>query len=102
MVALSPEPDYVSCLLALTDLRDLAIAISRCRRLLDLDADPVAVGDLLSGDPVLAPLVAKAPGRRVPRAEMNVVSVPDGEVIGAITSGAPSPTLVAPMPKSRS
>ena len=51
----------------LTDLRDLAIAISRCRRLLDLDADPVAVDDLLRADPVLAPLVAKAPGRRVPR-----------------------------------
>ena len=51
----------------MTDLRDLAIAISRCRRLLDLDADPVAVADLLSQDEVLAPLVRKAPGRRVPR-----------------------------------
>jgi len=67
IVALRPEPDHVSCQLALTDLRDLASAISRCRRLLDLDADPVAVDDLLSGDEVLAPLVRKAPGRRVPR-----------------------------------
>jgi AraC family transcriptional regulator, regulatory protein of adaptative response / DNA-3-methyladenine glycosylase II len=67
IVALRPGPDHIGCQLALTDLRDLAIAISRCRRLLDLDADPVAVGDLLGGDPVLAPLVAKAPGRRVPR-----------------------------------
>ena len=32
-----------------------------------LDADPVAVDDLLSEDAVLAPLVGKAPGRRVPR-----------------------------------
>jgi AraC family transcriptional regulator of adaptative response / DNA-3-methyladenine glycosylase II len=64
---LRPLPDHVSCLLTLTDLRDLASAISRCRRLLDLDADPVAIGDLLSTDHVLAPLVRKAPGRRVPR-----------------------------------
>ena len=53
--------------LALTDLRDLATAVSRCRRLLDLDADPVAVSDVLQADPVLTPLVTKAPGRRVPR-----------------------------------
>ena len=67
VVALAPGPEYISCQLSLTDLRDLAIAISRCRRLLDLDADPVAVADLLRQDAVLAPLVQKAPGRRVPR-----------------------------------
>ena len=67
VVSLRPLPDHVACQLALTDLRDLTTAVSRCRRLLDLDADPVAVCDVLSADPVLAPLVAKAPGRRVPR-----------------------------------
>ncbi len=67
IVALRPGPEYIACQLSLTDLRDLAIAISRCRRLLDLDADPVAVAGLLSEDAVLAPLVSKAPGRRVPR-----------------------------------
>jgi len=67
IVALRPEPDHVSCQLRLTDLRDLASAISRCRRLLDLDADPVAITDLLGQDDMLAPLVRKAPGRRVPR-----------------------------------
>ncbi len=67
IVSLRPGPDYIACQLALTDLRDLAMAISRCRRLLDLDADPVAVGDLLAADETLAPLVSKAPGRRVPR-----------------------------------
>ncbi|NYI07674.1 AlkA N-terminal domain-containing protein [Allostreptomyces psammosilenae] len=64
---LRPLPDHIGCQLALTDLRDLPIAISRCRRLLDLDADPQAVGELLGADPLLAPLVARAPGRRVPR-----------------------------------
>jgi AraC family transcriptional regulator of adaptative response / DNA-3-methyladenine glycosylase II len=67
IVALRPEAEHIACQLSLSDLRDLASAISRCRRLLDLDADPVAVDALLSADPVLAPLVAKAPGRRVPR-----------------------------------
>ncbi|MGI5471662.1 AlkA N-terminal domain-containing protein [Streptomyces sp. CA-132043] len=67
IVALTPRPDHIDCRLSLTDLRDLAGAIARCRRMLDLDADPEAVDGLLAADPVLAPLVAKAPGRRVPR-----------------------------------
>ncbi|WP_407937137.1 AlkA N-terminal domain-containing protein [Kineosporia babensis] len=67
VAALSPRPDHIACQLWLTDLRDLTAAISRCRWLLDLDADPVAVDEQLSRDEVLAPLVAKNPGRRVPR-----------------------------------
>ncbi|MFI7499985.1 AlkA N-terminal domain-containing protein [Streptomyces sp. NPDC049687] len=67
VVALTPHPDHIGCRLTLTDLRDLTVAISRCRRMLDLDADPVAVDDQLRTDPLLAPLVDKAPGRRVPR-----------------------------------
>ena len=67
VVELRPQPDHIGCQLALTDLRDLPVAISRCRRLLDLDADPAASGQLLRADPALATLVDKAPGRRVPR-----------------------------------
>lgn len=67
IVALTPQPDHIACRLTLSDLRDLTVATSRCRRMLDLDADPVAVDDQLRTDPVLAPLVDKAPGRRVPR-----------------------------------
>ncbi|GLW11925.1 hypothetical protein Misp01_70530 [Microtetraspora sp. NBRC 13810] len=67
VVALRPAPGHVACELTLTDLRDVSTAISRCRWMLDLDADPVVVDDLLSRDPVLAPLVARSPGRRVPR-----------------------------------
>jgi AraC family transcriptional regulator of adaptative response / DNA-3-methyladenine glycosylase II len=66
VVTLRPATRHIACQLVLADLRDLATAISRCRRLLDLDADPVAVDALLSADPVLAPLVDRAPGRRVP------------------------------------
>ncbi|MGW8679761.1 AlkA N-terminal domain-containing protein [Streptomyces sp. NPDC055817] len=67
IVTLTPAPDHIGCRLVLTDQRDLTVAISRCRRMLDLDADPVAVDEQLRADPLLAPLVDKAPGRRVPR-----------------------------------
>ncbi|MFC9242656.1 DNA-3-methyladenine glycosylase 2 family protein [Streptomyces sp. NPDC057136] len=52
----------------LTDLRDLTTAVQRLRRLLDLDADPGAVGETLGADPLLAPLLAARPGLRSPGA----------------------------------
>ncbi|HXY26909.1 MAG TPA: DNA-3-methyladenine glycosylase, partial [Acidimicrobiales bacterium] len=58
-------PAFVECELALSDLRDLSTAVSRCRHLLDLDADPVAVVAVLGADPLLAPVVAHQPGRRM-------------------------------------
>lgn len=67
IVSLNPAPDHVRCMLILDDFRDLTTAIARCRRLLDLDADPEAVVETLTGDPVLAPIVTKAPGQRIPR-----------------------------------
>jgi AraC family transcriptional regulator of adaptative response / DNA-3-methyladenine glycosylase II len=57
---------WVTCRLRLDDLRDVTPAVQRCRRALDLDADPEAVAAFLSGDRVLAPLVRRAPGLRVP------------------------------------
>ena len=68
VVELEPEVDHVRATLRLDDLRDLAAAVQRCRRLLDLDADPVAVQHVLGTDPLLAGPVAAAPGRRVPGA----------------------------------
>jgi AraC family transcriptional regulator of adaptative response / DNA-3-methyladenine glycosylase II len=65
---LRDAPGAVECTLRLSDLRDLAAAVARCRRLLDLDADPVAVDEHLARDPALAPAVAATPGRRVPGA----------------------------------
>jgi AraC family transcriptional regulator, regulatory protein of adaptative response / DNA-3-methyladenine glycosylase II len=67
VVALRPTPDHVACQISLTDQRDLTSAISRCRWMLDLDADPEAVDAVLSQDPPMARLVAGNPGRRVPR-----------------------------------
>jgi AraC family transcriptional regulator, regulatory protein of adaptative response / DNA-3-methyladenine glycosylase II len=62
------RPGYALTGLHLSDVRDLAPAVARFRRLLDLDADPVAVDATLSADPALAPAVAKEPGIRVPGA----------------------------------
>ena len=50
----------------LQDLRDMASAVNRSRRLLDLDSDPVAVIEAFEGDPLLGELVRKTPGLRVP------------------------------------
>ncbi len=57
---------YLRCMLALEDLRDLTAAVRRLRRLFDLDADPVAVADVLGADPVLGPCVLALPGLRTP------------------------------------
>lgn len=67
IVGLTPAVDHVRCVLVLDDFRDLTTAIARCRRLLDLDADPEAVDEALGGDPEFCAVVAKAPGQRVPR-----------------------------------
>ena len=67
IVSLTPTPDHVRCLLWVDDFRDVSAAIARCRRLLDLDADPEAVVEALSSDDDLQALIAKAPGQRIPR-----------------------------------
>ncbi|WP_298207921.1 DNA-3-methyladenine glycosylase 2 [Ferrimicrobium sp.] len=67
IVSLRPLSDHVSCQLLLQDLRDVPTAIARCRRLLDLDADPEAVTVGLANDPALSSAVANSPGRRIPR-----------------------------------
>jgi AraC family transcriptional regulator of adaptative response / DNA-3-methyladenine glycosylase II len=61
-------PCFVEGDLRLSDLRDLTTAVSRCRQLLDLDADPVAVWEALRSDRMLRPVVDLDPGRRVPGA----------------------------------
>lgn len=65
-VGASGETAFVPATFTLTDLRDLAAAVERVRRLLDADCDPVAVADTFVGDPVLGPLARQRPGLRVP------------------------------------
>ncbi|HVS69382.1 MAG TPA: AlkA N-terminal domain-containing protein, partial [Mycobacteriales bacterium] len=47
-------------------VRALPDAVTRCRRLVDADADPAAVDDVLGRDKLLAPMVRARPGLRVP------------------------------------
>jgi AraC family transcriptional regulator, regulatory protein of adaptative response / DNA-3-methyladenine glycosylase II len=67
-LAPAADGDHVRCELRLADLRDLGAAVQRCRRLLDLDADPVAVAEALGADALLGAQVRAEPGRRVPGA----------------------------------
>jgi AraC family transcriptional regulator of adaptative response / DNA-3-methyladenine glycosylase II len=66
--SLHADDGYVRATLRLADVRDLAPAVARCRRLLDLDADPDAVDTALSADPALSATVRHEPGVRLPRA----------------------------------
>lgn len=66
LVRLAPDGAHVALRARLDDLRDLEEVVRRCRRLLDLEVDPAAVGAHLAADALLAPLVAAAPGLRVP------------------------------------
>jgi AraC family transcriptional regulator of adaptative response / DNA-3-methyladenine glycosylase II len=65
---LVPAPGHIDCTLSLTDMRDLGSAVTRVRRLLDLDADPGAVGEVLLADQALEAHVRKNPGLRLPGA----------------------------------
>ena len=66
VVTLQPAAGHVRCRLELEDFRDLGAAVQRCRRMLDLDADPLSVREVLESDPRLRALVRAHPGRRVP------------------------------------
>jgi len=61
-----PEGDSVPVRVSLASRGDEDEALARVRRTFDLDLDPAAMGAVLSEDPALRPLVAGAPGRRVP------------------------------------
>jgi AraC family transcriptional regulator of adaptative response / DNA-3-methyladenine glycosylase II len=57
---------FVPATFHLDDVRDLASAVERARRLIDADCDPVAIADTFAGDGILGPLVRQTPGLRVP------------------------------------
>lgn len=66
VVELAPDAGGVRLRAELARADDLAPAVERARALFDLDADPTAIVATLGVDPLLAPLVEAAPGRRVP------------------------------------
>jgi AraC family transcriptional regulator of adaptative response / DNA-3-methyladenine glycosylase II len=90
-VRLQAAADHFLATMRLADVRDLSPAVARCRRLLDLDADPMAVDGVLGADPTFAKAVAAEPGVRVPRAvdgfeiAMRAIVSQQISVAGAIT-----------------
>jgi AraC family transcriptional regulator of adaptative response / DNA-3-methyladenine glycosylase II len=62
------RPRHVLLRARLPRLRGVGRVVSRCRQLLDLDADACAIGAVLEADELLAPLIAARPGLRVPGA----------------------------------
>ncbi|HEX3840313.1 MAG TPA: AlkA N-terminal domain-containing protein [Acidimicrobiales bacterium] len=109
IVELTPDEGCVRSTFYLQDLRDLTAAVARCRRLLDLDADPVAVDDTLSLDPLLRRHVRRSPGKRMPGAvdgaELAVrgvigqqISVAGARTVTGQLVGAAGRPLVNPRP----
>ena len=94
VVHLTPGDDAVECDLEAADLRDVGAAVERCRRLLDLDADPAAVGDLLESDPVLGTTARERPGLRVP-GHVDGLEVAVRAVVGQQISVAGARTVLA-------
>ncbi|HET7328796.1 MAG TPA: AlkA N-terminal domain-containing protein [Nocardioidaceae bacterium] len=93
-VALTLSDGGVLCGLRGCDPRDVMAAVERCRRLLDLDADPEAVVAGLSSDEMLAPIVGRTPGLRVP-GHVDGTEVAVRAVLGQQISVARARTLAA-------
>src|SRR2546421_5965810 len=68
IATLEPVDAHIRCTLQLESMADLTSAVRQCRRLLDLDADPISVAEGLSRDRRLSPIVKKRPGLRAPGA----------------------------------
>ncbi len=67
--AISQAPGHgLAVELAYADAAALPQIVARVRRMFDLDADLPAIHRHLDGDPLLAPLIARRPGLRVPGA----------------------------------
>jgi AraC family transcriptional regulator of adaptative response / DNA-3-methyladenine glycosylase II len=94
IVGLYPADGAIRAELQLTQLADLTTAVARCRRLLDLDADPAAVVEVLGSDPVIGRLVHANPGRRSP-ASVDGAEQAVRAVLGQQVSVAAARTVTA-------
>ncbi|MER7501211.1 DNA-3-methyladenine glycosylase 2 family protein [Nonomuraea pusilla] len=109
-ITLTPRPGHIALDVAVDDTRQLARVVARCRRLLDLDADPEAISDVL-GRTSLEPLVRARPGLRVPGAfdgfELAVRAVVGQQIsvagartlLGRIVARAAAPGGLFPTPE---
>ena len=71
--------DHLLLSVSLQDLDGVIDLVSRVRRMFDCSAAPAVIGDHLAADPLLAPLVRRRPGLRLPSAwdpfEMTVRAI---------------------------
>ena len=65
-VAHLPDCQSLAATIRSRSVRVLPAIVARVRRLFDLGADVAGIGEHLSGDPLLAPLVEARPGLRIP------------------------------------
>ncbi|GGO18188.1 AraC family transcriptional regulator [Microbispora rosea subsp. aerata] len=105
-ITLRPAAGHVRLTVRTTETHRLSRLVARCRRLLDLDADPGAVREVL-GATSLAPLVTARPGLRVPGAydgfELAVRAIVGQQIsvagartlLGRITARAGPPAVAA-------
>jgi AraC family transcriptional regulator of adaptative response / DNA-3-methyladenine glycosylase II len=68
VIALTQDPvgNHATLEISMGRPSDTTELVHRARRAFDLDADPVAIDDVLARDPKLAPTVRRMPGIRVP------------------------------------
>ena len=92
ILEITPEPRWVAVRVRVDHLAPLGEIVRRCRRLLDLDCDPHAVAAGLGADPFLAPLVAAAPGLRLPGA-VDPFEIAVRAILGQQVSVAAARTL---------
>ena len=94
IVSLEPVDGHIRCTLQLESMSDLTTAVRQCRRLLDLDADPLSVVEVLSKDRRLSSIVKKRPGLRAPGA-VDGTELAIQAVLGQQVSLATARTLTA-------
>jgi len=94
IVSLEPVNGHINCTLKLESMSDLTTAVRQCRRLLDLDADPLSVVEVLSKDRRLSSIVKKHPGLRAPGA-VDGPELAIQAVLGQQVSLAAARTLAA-------
>ncbi len=94
IVGLEPVDGHIRCTLKLESMSDLTSAVRQCRRLLDLDADPLSVVEVLAKDRRLASVVKKRPGLRAPGA-VDGTELAIQAVLGQQVSLAAARTLAA-------
>src|SRR5262249_9401312 len=65
-VSHEPQQSALRLIVRFPRLNVLPTIVTRTRRMFDVSADPGAIADVLSSDPILRPLVAARPGLRLP------------------------------------